>query len=276
MHECHPYMRISCAPASWIHAPEVEVLKEGEGRPYIFLHGWNSNGQVWNPLRQQLKGSTHYWMDLPGFGKSAIPGVPWGSLEYAQWLHHLISQLNLTEPPILVGHSNGGRIALRYASLWPNSLGGLVLLASAGIRGRMPLWKRVVIPPCRSIGRLLRDWLPAPVGGQIHQAIVRKIASHDYLNSGGMRPTLVRLVQEDFSSIAPTIKVPTLMVWGTEDRETPLWMGRTYQRLMPHAKLIELPHFDHGSLLREGRFQVAHHIHSFVRTSLQESCRVSP
>jgi pimeloyl-ACP methyl ester carboxylesterase len=103
------------------------------------------------------------------------------------------------------------------------------------------------------------------MGGALYQAIVRKIASQDYLNAGVMRPTLVRLVQEDFTTIAPNVHVPTLMLWGLQDQETPPWMGREFQRLMPQSKLIELPAFDHTSLLTTGRFQVAHHILAYFK-----------
>ena len=70
--------------------------------------------------------------------------------------------------------------------------------------------------------------------------------SKDYLAAGELRPIFVRIVNEDLTESAQAIACPTLLLWGTDDTETPPWLARRYWELIgARATLDWLPHKDH-------------------------------
>jgi pimeloyl-ACP methyl ester carboxylesterase len=61
-----------------------------------------------------------------------------------------------------------------------------------------------------------------------------------------LRPILVRTVGENLTESATAIACPTLLIWGTDDSETPPWLAAKYAALIgSRATLILLPHKDH-------------------------------
>ncbi len=75
------------------------------------------------------------------------------------------------------------------------------------------------------------------------------MASADYAAAGPLRPTLVRLVNADLRPHLPHIAVPTLLVWGAEDADTPVADGALMEELIPDAGLVVLEGAGHYSYL---------------------------
>ncbi len=150
-------------------------------------------------------------------------------------------------PPAIVGHSNGGRIAIRMAATEPERVGKLVLVDAAGIRPKRTLhwYRRVALA---KVGKHAARRLGAP-GRRLRDALVGRVASTDYAAAGELRPTLVRLVNAQLRPHLPAIKSPTLLIWGEKDADTPLWMGREMERLIPDAGLVVLEGAGHFSYL---------------------------
>lgn len=88
----------------------------------VFLHGLGSNAYTFNELATLLKQSYYIVaLDLPGHGETDLPPNSSFQLnDLAEWLHHVLKTLNLTNSHI-AGHSWGGYIALTYASLYQPS-----------------------------------------------------------------------------------------------------------------------------------------------------------
>ena len=95
-----------------------------------------------------------------------------------------------------------------------------------------------------------------------------RMGSADYKSAGAMRPILSRVVAEDLSTVAGQVLCPTLLIYGENDIDTPPEIGERLARLMPDARLILLPGFDHHTILSEGRHQVASRIKAFVEKSV--------
>jgi len=53
-----------------------------------------------------------------------------------------------------------------------------------------------------------------------------------------MRNTFVRVLGEDLSPLLPCVKAPTLLIWGAQDAETPLWMGQAMEKGIADAGLV--------------------------------------
>ena len=155
------------------------------------------------------------------------------------------------EAPALIAHSFGARIAIRYAGRHPVSC--LVLTGAAGLR--MPL----------SLGKQMKQQLHR-WGRHLHLSIFS--GSEDYRRADPvLRQVLVQAVNEDLSSLLPSIVCPVLLVWGSEDRETPLWMGRKMERLFADARLIVYRDEDHFAYYHQG-FRFANDVRRFLEEAL--------
>ncbi len=125
----------------------INYTVQGEGPAVVLLHGWGANLQSFRMVQDFLSRNFRtYAIDLPGFGESDEPPVAWGVPEYTDFLHKWLTSLNI-ENPILVGHSNGGRISIMYASSRP--VRKIILIDSAGIKPKRKLGYYVRYIPTR-------------------------------------------------------------------------------------------------------------------------------
>jgi pimeloyl-ACP methyl ester carboxylesterase len=81
--------------------------------------------------------------------------------------------------------------------------------------------------------------------------VYRRIASEDYRNAGPLRPTFVRVVNEDFGPLLPEITAPTLLVWGARDDAVPLSHARRMEEAIPDAGLVVFEDAGHFAYLDE-------------------------
>jgi pimeloyl-ACP methyl ester carboxylesterase len=88
-----------------------------------------------------------------------------------------------------------------------------------------------------------------------------------------MRPTLVKVVNEDVSRLLPQIQSPTLLVWGERDPDVPLAAGRTMERLIPQAQLVVFENAGHFPYLDQfDRFRLV--VGRFLRDNGEPSMRL--
>lgn len=231
----------------------TRYLVRGSGPPVLVLHGWGASIEAVFPIVTGLESVARvHALDLPGFGQSDLPPEPWGVEEYQAFVAAFMDALGI-ERAALVGHSNGGRVAIRMASTEPQRVSKLVLVDSAGIRPKRTLrwYRRVAIA---KVGKYAARFLGRP-GERLRELLVGRAGSTDYLQAGAMRPTLVRLVNSDLREHLPRIGVPTLLIWGSDDTDTPLSAAREMEKLIPDAGLVVLDGAGHFSYLDQpGRF----------------------
>ncbi len=218
--------------------PAAAVLDSGSGPALLLLHGWGATKELMTPLAQRLTGYRTVIPDLPGFGSTAMPPQAWGVEEYAAWTLALLDRLGIDRAHV-IGHSNGGRVAIALAVTHPERVNRLVLTDSAGIRPRHGLAYHVRVRTFK----LLRAaagwrWLPSGARKSAQRRAARR-GSADYRAAGGtLRATMVRLVNTDMRSWLSRLTTSTLLIWGDRDQETPLQDARTMERLIPDAGLV--------------------------------------
>jgi pimeloyl-ACP methyl ester carboxylesterase len=209
----------------------------GSGPDVLVLHGWAARIEAMTPILTGLaSGLTVHAVDLPGSGESEPPACqPWGHEEYVAWTRALMVALGLKRPN-LIGHSRGGAIAFKLAAEHPELIGKLILVNSAGIRRKRTLryYRRVAV--AKFAKHVLRRLGPA--GRRAQERLAARSASSDYAQAGVMRPTLVKLVNEDLIDELPRVRASTLLIWGDADDATPLSDGQTMERLIPDAGLV--------------------------------------
>lgn len=231
----------------WVHAGGHKVYYEqaGDGEPLLLLHGWGVSGEIFRPLFMRLAGRLEVRaIDFPGFGQTEKPDGAWGTEEYAELVKKILDAWGLKNIDI-VGHSFGARVALRLAHRHPEYVKTLVLTGAAGIRIQKP------VPPGRKLlvkaGKFFGN-LGAP-GRMIKEAIYRKAGSADYLAAGAMRPTLVKVVNEDLRGILPSITQPVHLIWGENDRDTTLEAAEIMRAGLKNSTLTVIPGAGHYAFL---------------------------
>lgn len=214
-----------------IRGVSINYIQYGEGKDILLLHGWGQNIEMMKFIGDAFFNRFRITiLDFPGFGESDEPSVPWNISDYVLLIEDLVKLLKIKKP-IIMGHSFGGRVAIKYSSNHP--IEKLVLFGSPCIRlqKKLPLSTRV-----------LKKLKTLPGMDQIGEKMKKYIGSRDYKAASPiMRQTLVQVVNEDLSSFAKQIEEPTLLIWGDHDEEAPIEEAKILENIMYDAALIVLP-----------------------------------
>lgn len=225
-----------------IHGVNTSYMVEGEGNDIVLLHGWGQNKEMMGNIFLHFKDRFRVWaLDFPGFGQSDDPYEAWGVEDYELFLEDFMKELGIHDP-IIIGHSFGCRVAIRYAAKNPNGVKKMCLTGAAGIRPKHGLdWQ------IRTHAYKAGKWLLRVTGQNAKLEEMQKNAgSEDYRNAKGiMKPTFVKVVNDDVSDILKDVKCSVLLVWGENDTAAPLWMGKQMEKEMPDAGLAIFEGDDH-------------------------------
>jgi pimeloyl-ACP methyl ester carboxylesterase len=193
----------------------------------VFLHGWGGSSESWEPNTTPLSEMFDcIAVDFPGFGKSGEPEEIWNVPEYAAFVRAFVQKLGIHKFS-LIGKSFGGRVAIYYAATWPESLETLVLVAAAGIEKKsLKVYLKIL---AAKAGKLILSL--------VDKRKVEDVRSKFYSNAGIERDQsdykwLVKkkVTNTNLSKLASRIQVPTLIVWGSDDKVLPIRWGRELHR----------------------------------------------
>lgn len=209
-------------------------------RTLIIIHGWAYSIAPWEKTVAQLRkrGIAVEQLHVPGL---TIPTEhAWTIEEYVAWLHE---QLAGRKDIVVLGHSNGGRIAMHYLAQYPRAFSQLILLNAAGLYypAEVLSWRRRLARCLAKIGKPLGR-IPL-----VKKAFYRLIKS-DYGHAPRhMQQTLTNMLESDKHFNPELVKVDKLfMLWGRNDRVTPIGMGRKLQQQLQGARLREFDEWGHA------------------------------
>lgn len=211
---------------------------EGEGEPIIFLHGWLTDLESMRPLTTNLvKKFKVYLVDVVGFGKSDLPEEPLNSQDFAEFLKEFMEKLKI-ENPVLIGHSNGGRIIINAVGKKLVKAKKIVLIDSAGIKPHHTTSYYIKVGVYK-IGKLFLNLLPNTKGvKEFKERLRNNVGSSDYKASPTvLKETMKIILREDVKDILPNINVPTLLIWGSLDTATPISDAKTMEKLIPNCRI---------------------------------------
>lgn len=219
--------------------------KQGSGKKCVLLiHGWGDSLATFSVLSKKLeKTYTVYSLDLPGFGQSQIPGEAWSLDNYAHFIHNFLEKLEIHDLFALIGHSNGGAVAIRGIALQAYAPKKLVLLSASGIRDSQPV-RRLALKVIAKTGKAATFWLPRRHKRKLQKKLYG-VAASDMLVVPHMKETYKITVRQDVQEDAKHIQQPVLLIYGADDKATPSEFGEIYKRLMPNAKLEIIDHAEH-------------------------------
>lgn len=186
----------------------------------VALHGWGRRGADFD---RTLDGLDAVALDLPGFGASPAPSSATGARGYADLVEPVLR--GLAAPPVLVGHSFGGRVAVVLAARTP--VAGLVLTG-------VPLLRRTP-PSAPPLGYRVLRWAHRRglVSDDRMEAERRRRGSADYRAATGvMRDVLVASVNESYEHELAQVTAATTLVWGADDRDVPVEVAERAMAMM--------------------------------------------
>jgi pimeloyl-ACP methyl ester carboxylesterase len=228
--------------AATVAGYRVHYLAEGPagGPPVVLVHGLGGQAEDWLNLAPWLAraGYRVYLPDLPGYGRSEKPAeFSYSVPDEAAVVVGFFDALGLKQAD-LGGWSMGGWIVQRVASDRPERVRRLMLFDSAGIYAQ-PAWDTRLFTPQTPAELDQLDALLMP-----HPPVVPGYVARDILRVSKHRAWVIRralatmLTGKDATdSLLPELRMPVLLVWGGEDRITPLSQAEKMHSLAPQSQL---------------------------------------
>jgi pimeloyl-ACP methyl ester carboxylesterase len=250
-----------------LHGHPVTYRMLGEGPPILLIHGITSSSRTWKRVMPRLaEKHTVIAPDLLGHGHSAKPQGDYSLGAYASGARDLLIALDIPRVTV-VGHSLGGGIAMQFAYQFPERVGRMVLVDSGGLgREVNPVLRAATLPLAEYV-------LPLMFHPTLHDAAVKvrgalgKIGLRGSADVEGVSEGFASLTEADGrraflntvrSVIEPsgqkvsardrlylTHEVPSMIVWGENDRILPVTHAEEAHELMPGNRLEVFPGAGH-------------------------------
>lgn len=201
------------------------------------IHGWTYKPEPWHDVIKDLKefGVEAELLRVPGLGTKSEKSFT--IEDYAKWARE-----KLPKGSIALGHSNGGRILLNLLANEPDYLNGIILLDSAGIWEKENR-RKVLKAVAKTLAPLKKSKL-------IRKVAHRVIGANDYENApDNMKITLDNMISSDKQLDVSKVTTPTRIIWGSDDKITPLRQGRKLHELLSNSNLTVKEGWRHSHYL---------------------------
>lgn len=189
----------------------------------VYLHGWGADYKSLFFCKDHIKAPSLF-IDFSPFGRSDKNIKGWTIFSYATMVVSLCEKLNIRKIN-LIGHSFGGRVAILVSVFCPTRVNKLVLVDSAGVKPRRRFKYHFNVWKYRMRKRLKLN--------------VEGIGSSDYIAlNDDMKKTFKNIVNTHLNDFLKDIKAPTLIIFGKNDKTTPLYMARCLHKKISNSKLV--------------------------------------
>lgn len=253
-----------------VDGAKIRFFDEGRGAVVVLVHGFGGSAVNWKrnvgPLSEKFRVVA---LDLPSFGKSAMPKINWDKFNYdlmTDYLKKVLEVLKIKRA-VFVGNSMGGGIVTNLALRDPKMVEKLVIVSGAGFGREVSLYRLLALP---FLSRLLVWLISQEV---IARRLVRLVVEdpltldeesfYDYINwhqkpenrkilakvgpkglgLRGQRWILVDKLEK--------LSLPTLIIWGEKDRLVPLKHGQHGHQLIKDSKLVIFDNCGHAPMMEE-------------------------
>lgn len=235
----------------------IETLGNPANPAVILVHGLGDEAStIWDDTKEVLKNDYFVVVfDLPGFRNSELSSNVYSPENYAK-LINTIAKRFVNKPFHLVGHSMGGAISLKYASMYKDTLASLVLIDAAGILHRATYGKFLAVNGIEHFfeaDSLFGNLMQTPRINNFINNITNKLDNSrlfnadkvlsspnlrkNVLNDNPMTIAALALVQTNFSNLLEDIDTNTLIIWGENDAIAPIQTGYVLNRLLQNSTM---------------------------------------
>lgn len=253
----------------------IAYRRQGAGPPLVLLHGGlGFDPRSWRRQIDSLSDEfTVVAWDAPGAGRSSDPPPTFRLPDYAGCLAGFITALDLMSPHV-VGLSSGAALVLELYRRHPAVPQTLVLAAAyAGWAGSLP--KEEVEA---RLQRALREqhmapeeWIPGYLPGMVTEAAPQEMldeitALMADVHAASNVTALRAMAEADLRDVLPRIRVPTLLLYGEEDKRSPVTVGEQLHARIPGSTLVIVPGIGH-LCNGEGADRFNREVRAFLRGS---------
>jgi len=207
----------------------VNYITAGDSRKpaVLFLHGWGSSAKAWAGLMKVVSDAGFYAIaiDFPE------PKEVWAVDNYVELVSDFLEKIKI-KPLVVVGHSFGGRVMLKNQF----DARGLIFIDTAGVKPKANHARNFVA----KVGKVI---IPKKLHGRFGSSDYKKLGSET------MRKTFKNVINEDLTGYMPNIKLPTLLIWGEDDQETPMSDARIFNARISGSKLVAIKNAGHYAFL---------------------------
>lgn len=239
-----------------------EVYGSGTNK-IVILPGWGETKNTFKDMIAILQLEyTVYLFSYPGFDNNTFSCRDLTMENYCEAILSFFKTLGIKHPAI-IAHSFGGRIALLLTSKYAFYVEKLILIDSAGIKPKKTI-KKVLRGKCYHFLQNMANLLPKKKRNKAKHYLFSKFASSDYLNlKEEMRLTFQNIIHYDITPFLTLIQAKTLLLWGSNDVDTPLKDGIKMQKKIANSELIVFPRCGHFCYL-ENPYVIIRVILSFL------------
>ena len=240
-------------PSITVNGLETAYERRGKGVPLVLLHGILQDSRSWHRQLDALSDAFDVIVpDLPGCGQSADPPDRYRFPEYGRWLAEFLTALGIAGAHV-GGLSWGGILALELYSQHPDLVRSLVLADTyAGWKGSLPAETvQERLDQClreseMAASEFIPTWLPGLLTPEAPRSLRDEVAElmTDF-HPAGYRTMAISVAEADLRDVLSTVRVPVLLIWGTEDRRSPLSVAWAFRDAIPEARLVEIPGSGH-------------------------------
>jgi pimeloyl-ACP methyl ester carboxylesterase len=231
----------------------------GEGPPLVLLHGFLCDSRCW---RRQLADLSDRFRvvawDAPGAGSSSDPPDPFTITDWAHCLVQFLEVVGIERAQVL-GLSWGGILAQEFYRLYPSRVLALILCDTyAGWKGSLPesackkrlerCYLESVLPPEKVVARFVPEFFTQGASHDLKEEMSAVVSEFHPL---GFRLMAKSSADTDTTDLLPNIKVPTLLLWGDDDRRSPLTIAEQLRHAIPDAELAIIAKAGHVSNMEQ-------------------------
>lgn len=224
-----------------------------DGLPLIFIHGFPFDHTMWDDLCHRIEQDFRIILyDIRGLGKSEYGDGPWGFERYVKDLEDIVRAQK--EPPVLIGLSMGGYIALRAMEKNQDRYRGAILLDTRATddpdeaRVNRNALSELILK--KGLGTFLKDFIPGTFGTTTKESNPALMDSTTQkaleFSSTGVRGALIAMsTRTSTMDFVKNCRLPLLWIAGQQDTLTPPEMMQELANQTPDGQFIEIPHAGH-------------------------------
>jgi pimeloyl-ACP methyl ester carboxylesterase len=244
----------------------IAYSEAGQGAALVLLHGFLCDCRCW---RRQLRGLSDRFRvvawDAPGAGLSSDPPETFTTTDYAHCLARFLDILDVMRAH-LIGLSWGGILAQEFYRLHPERLHSLVLADTyAGWKGSLPepAWRERLETCLRDSNGPPEALVAKMLPGMFTDRVPEDVRDEQRVIMSEFHPVGFRIMSRssaemDTTALLPKIDVPTLVLWGADDRRSPIRFAEQLHTAIPSSELAVIPNAGHVSNMEQPEAFNAH------------------
>ena len=216
----------------------LDCVHTKECKDLLFLHGYLSSYKTFiYQINYFEKNYNVHAFDLKGFGENKGMEHPYSLGDYLEEVKEYLYK-NSIKRPLVIAHSFGARIAVKGASENSDLFDKMVLTGAAGLKPKPSIKKAVK----KAVFNSLKTVIP--------KENLTRFYSKDYQQLDSvMKESFKLIINENLDGVLNKIQTPTLLIFGKEDKETPLYMAKRYHKGLINSQLVVIKNAGHFAFI---------------------------